>query len=219
MKKTQLKSFWDAGGVTLIGGGDVSQSQIEEIRQSGLPVYCADAGYLVAKQAGLTVSGVVGDLDTVGTAPIENVPVIHIPDQNNTDFDKALASIKAAYILCYGFLGGRLDHSLASISSIAKSDKAAFIVNEMDVCAVCPSHLKLELPVGSRVSLYPIVPTAARSSGLDYNVDGIDLSPIGMISTSNCVAEPQINIWIDSGLALIIMPRSELHSVLKQWPH
>jgi thiamine pyrophosphokinase len=218
MEMTHLNTFRTHGGVNLIGGGDVSDEQLDQIRESNLPVYCADAGLLEAKSAGLTISGVIGDLDTVGTTAIENVPIAYFPDQNSTDFDKSLSMIDAQYILCYGFLGRRLDHSLASISSIAKSDKTAFVINEMDFCAVCPPHLNLNLPVGSRVSLFPVVPTKARSTGLEYNVNGIDLSPIGMISTSNNTNEPQIDIWIDSGVALVVMPRSELASVLEQWP-
>ena len=64
----------------------------------------------------------------------------------------------------------------------------------------------------------PLVPTTARSTGMAYNVDGIDLSPIGMVSTSNSTVDPQIQVWIDSGVALIVFPREILETVLDQWP-
>lgn len=218
MKKTQIKSFSTGGGANLVGGGDLTESALIAIRQNDLPIFCADAGLLAAQSAGLTVQGVIGDMDTVGKADVDSVHMAFIPGQDTTDFDKSLALIDARYILCFGFLGGRMDHSLASFSSITKVDKPAFLIDEVDVCAVCPPHLALNLPIGTRLSIYPLVPTTARSTGLAYNLDDVALSPIGMVSTSNTTATTHVQVWIDSGVALVIFPRGELQTVLDQWP-
>jgi len=142
--------FKHATGVNLIGGGQVSQDQLAEIAGNGLPIYCADAGFLIADQAGLPVAGIIGDFDSVCAEDHGDIAQINIDDQDRNDLEKALDVIDAPYLQCYGFLGGRMDHSLAAFNAIAKTSKTAFLIGQVDVCAVCPPKLELELPVGTR---------------------------------------------------------------------
>ena len=111
-----------------------------------------------------------------------------------------------------------MDHSLASFNVISKSKQIAFLIGEEDICVVCPKHLKLNLPIGTRFALFPMDETLAKSKGLKWNLDGILLSPKGRISTSNENVEEHIEIWIDDGLALAIFPRKILPKIINQWP-
>lgn len=218
MKMTQSLALHTTSGLNLIGGGTVNVEQIESIRKNQLPLYCADAGYFHAQQAGLQVSGLIGDLDSVGDLPDVPFPVVQDLDQDTTDLEKSLAKLRATYLLCYGFLGGRMDHSLAAFNAIAKSNQSAFLIGEHDVCAVCPPELALELPVETRFSLFPMSPATARSTGLKWEVDGVNLSPVGIVSTSNMTKEPQITINIDTGVVLAIFSQQVLATVIEQWP-
>ena len=92
------------------------------------------------------------------------------------------------------------------------------LIGEEDVCVVCPKYLKLELPLNTRFSLFPMDHTNARSKGLMWNVDGISMNPNGKISTSNENVKSHIEVWIDNGLALAIFPHSVLQIILEQWP-
>lgn len=215
---TNNSSFTSKQGVNLIGGGKVNQSQIDDIRVSKKQLFCADAGLNYAIKYNLLISGLIGDLDSVDKQKNVYYPVHQDLDQNTNDLEKSLHTINAKYIICYGFLGGRMDHTLASFNAISKSNQIAFLIGEEDVCVVCPEHLKLKLPLNTRFSLFPMDHTNARSKGLMWNVDGISMNPNGKISTSNENVKSHIEVWIDNGLALAIFPHSVLTIILEQWP-
>lgn len=160
----------------------------------------------------------IGDLDSVGSQKDATYPVLFDQSQDTNDLEKSLDVINAKYIICYGFLGGRLDHSLASFNVISKTKQVVFLIGEEDVCVVCPKNLKLNLPIGTRFALFPMDKTFAKSKGLMWNLDGILMSPNGRISTSNESIEKHIEVWIDDGLALAIFPRNTLPTIIKQWP-
>ncbi len=218
MKMTQMESFFAKNGANLLGGGVVHARDIAEIGKSVWSLFCADAGYFTALKYKLEVSGVIGDLDSVGDIHGAEFPVVQDLDQDTTDLEKSLSAIQAPHILCYGFLGGRLDHSMAAFNAIAKTPKSAFLIDDQDACAICPAHLDLTLPVGTRFSIFPLTSVQARSKGLKWNVDGLALSPTGIVSTSNCSTEPRVQCWIDQGAAIVIFPREFINDVLAQWP-
>lgn len=215
---TNNSSFTSNKGVNLIGGGKVNKSQIDDIRISKKQLFCADSGLNYATKYNLLISGLIGDLDSVDIQKNVYYPVYQDLDQNTNDLEKSLHTINAKYIICYGFLGGRMDHTLASFNAISKSNQIAFLIGEEDVCVVCPKYLKLELPLNTRFSLFPMDHTNARSKGLMWNVDGISMNPNGKISTSNENVKSHIEVWIDNGLALAIFPHSVLQIILEQWP-
>jgi thiamine pyrophosphokinase len=219
MKMTQMESFFTITGANLLGGGVINEEDTREIANSDLPLFCADAGYFHAIKHDLKIDGLIGDLDSVGELHDPDFPVIQVTDQNHTDLEKSLHVIKAPHIVCYGFLGGRLDHSMAAFNAISKSDRSAFLMGADDACAICPAHLDLKLPKGTRFSIFPLTDVIARSSGLKWNVDGLSLSPVGIVSTSNETTGSRIECWIDQGIAVVIFPREHIHDVLAQWPN
>jgi thiamine pyrophosphokinase len=218
MKMTQSSEFHTTIGINLVGGGTLTAIHVANLQDSDSPTFCADRGLNHARAANLAVSGVIGDLDTVGELPDAPFPVVQDLDQNTTDLEKSLNLLKAKYILCYGFLGGRMDHSLASFNAIAKTKQHAFLIGEEDTCVVCPPHLRLSLPQATRFSLFPMSPSQATSTGLKWNVDGVALTPLGMVSTSNQTQEPEITVNIEQGVVLAIFPNAVLLTVLEQWP-
>ena len=215
---TNSSHFTVTQGVNLIGGGLVNEQDINDIRKSGKSLFCADSGLNYALKNNLLVSGLIGDLDSVDSQKDATYPVLFDQSQDTNDLEKSLDVINAKYIICYGFLGGRLDHSLASFNVISKTKQVVFLIGEEDVCVVCPKNLKLNLPIGTRFALFPMDKTFAKSKGLMWNLDGILMSPNGRISTSNESIEKHIEIWIDDGLALAIFPRNTLPTIINQWP-
>ena len=144
---TNNSSFTSNKGVNLIGGGKVNKSQIDDIRISKKQLFCADSGLNYAIKYNLLISGLIGDLDSVDIQKNVYYPVYQDLDQNTNDLEKSLHTINAKYIICYGFLGGRMDHTLASFNAISKSNQIAFLIGEEDVCVVCPKYLKLEIRI------------------------------------------------------------------------
>ena len=111
---------------------------------------------------------VIGDLD--GNFDIErieqtfpNVKIIHEPDQEKTDFEKAIEYlIKNNYSEVYGFCltGKRMDHTFNNISSLAKYNQAIDIKiidnNSTIFCIDSSSHFKKMYDKDTIISLLPI---------------------------------------------------------------
>ena len=56
--------------------------------------------------------------------------------------------------------------------------KPVVLIGGADLCFLCPRELELELPAGTRVSLYPMGPARGLvSGGLRWPVAGLALSP------------------------------------------
>jgi thiamine pyrophosphokinase len=63
------------------------------------------------------------------------------------------------------------------------------------------------------VSLFPLQPTRGTSTGLEWPIDGLELSPMGQIGTSNRALGP---VTLTPGAAglLVIVPRRLLPDVI-----
>jgi thiamine pyrophosphokinase len=75
-------------------------------------VCAADGAYNVLKSKDIVPDLVVGDFDSIGAVP-PAIECVHKPDQNLTDFDKALTLLKERGFLnidVYGASGKEHDH-------------------------------------------------------------------------------------------------------------
>lgn len=196
-------------GVTLAGGGRFSARDLAWARGLAPRLVAADGGADRLLAHGAEPEAVVGDLDSISPAARTRLGdrVHHIAEQVTTDFDKALRSVEAPFILGLGFAGQRLDHALAVLTSLlAHPEQRCLVVSPTDVVFLCPPVLELTLPVGSRFSLYPLGPVTGRSRGLRWPIDGLLLEPWGMIGTSNEVSGP-VRLEVDQPRLLVILPR------------
>ncbi|MEM6407057.1 MAG: thiamine diphosphokinase [Pseudomonadota bacterium] len=205
--------------LTLLGAAPTHFRHVKQALSLAPILVAADGGAELALKNGVAPAAVIGDLDSLPSAVREAIPAkqLHqIAEQDSTDFDKCLRSIEAPAILAVGFTGGRLDHQLAACSSLIRfRRKRVFMLSEDDICFACPPNLKLDLPNGMRFSIYPMSPFCGQSRGLAYHIDGLALEPAGVVGTSNEVTGP-VEVQIEQGEALIILPRGCLGTVLEQ---
>lgn len=75
---------------------------------------------------------------------------------------------------------------------------------------LCPPVLRLNLPVGTRLSLFPMGAVSGVSDGLQWPIDGIAFAPGRAIGTSNRVAAPEQRIEVDQPAMLVILPKQHL---------
>lgn len=161
---------------------------------------------------------VIGDLDSISQATRATLSdrLWQIDEQITTDFDKALRHLAAPFVLALGFLGGRLDHSLAALNSLTRQGQQnCLLLSEEDVTFHCPPELRLDLPVGTRVSLFPMRRLTAEAEGLLWPLQGLALSPSGRIGTSNQTEAPQLRLRYEGTGLLVILPLAHLPAVLK----
>lgn len=200
--------------VTLLGHAEVTSRNMQRLVDSDAPLICADGGAFTALEFGLAPEMIIGDMDSF-TGPYDG-QIIHLAEQDTTDFEKCVYSVKAPLYICYGFLGGRVDHGLANLSVLARyPDKAVILIGDKDICFCCPKQVNIDLPKGTRVSIYPMSPTEMRSSGLKWPLDGLKLSPTIRIATSNKASDTTVSLSVEQGDAVVILPIAHLDAVTR----
>lgn len=203
--------------VLLVGGGVLSKNVLRQALEGADCVVAADSGASVLLEMGRLPEAVIGDMDSLDEANRAAIPperVHHIAEQDSTDFDKCLRHIEAPLVIGHGFLGGRLDHQLAALTVLARyPDRRCILVGDEDVVMLAPPELALDLPVGSRLSLYPLAPVTGQSRGLRWPIDGLVFAPDAVVGTSNQVSGP-VTLAFDGPAMALILPLSGLRALL-----
>ncbi len=204
--------------VTLLGGGNVKPKNLSECLTLAPNLVAADGAADQALALGHVPAAVVGDMDSVSVSARETIGAARFhetPDQNRTDFDKALELIKAPIILGVGFMGGRLDHELACYNALVRQhEKPAILVGEVDICFHLSREILLDLPVGTRLSLFPMAQVIAQGTGLVWPVEDLAMAPWGTIGTSNETGSPRVTLAADRAGLLVILPRGVLRQAI-----
>lgn len=198
-----------APGVTLIGGGPVRGADLARALALAPRLVAADSGHDRALALGHRPEMTVGDLDSLDPRHRHDPGVIHDPDQETTDFQKAMARIRAPFVIGLGFLGGRMDHALAVLSALPER---VLLLGEADVAFRAPAELRLALAAGTRVSLFPLGPAEGESEGLEWPIAGLRFSPAGRVGTSNRAVGP-VRLAI-RGPMLVLLPPEALEAAL-----
>ncbi len=204
-------------GVTLAGAGAFTAAGLRLALGHAPHLVAADGGADRVMRHGHTPRAVIGDLDSLsdGARTRLGARVHHLPDQDSTDFDKALRSIDAPFVIALGFTGGRLDHTLGAFNTLARHPaRRCVLLAGGDLCFVAPRALDLGLRRGMRLSLFPMGAVSGRSTGLRWPIDGLDFAPDAVIGTSNEVTDPDVALRFSGRGMLVILPRGALGPVL-----
>jgi len=203
--------------ITLVGGGPVEAGLLAQAVAFGPTVVAADGGVHRAQDLGVAVDHVIGDMDSVDLTRVDGPELHPIAEQFSTDLDKCLRSCDAPYFIGVGFLGGRLDHQLAACHSLVEaSDRQVVLVGDEDLCFLAPHSLTLELPIGTRVSLFPMGKVEGNSTGLKWPIHAYQFSPALMIGTSNETDAETVELTFDCRRMLVILPVKFLAEVISQ---
>lgn len=179
-------------------------------------VVAADGGAARALDFGRPPDLVIGDFDSFTPDPrLPEARLLRIAEQDSTDFEKCLQHVSAPRVLALGFMGRRMDHSLAVLSAlVARVPGWCVLIGEHDIVVHCPPRLALDLVPGSRLSLYPLRRVTGRSQGLQWPIDGLTFAPDARIGTSNRVTGP-LRLDLDGEGMLLILPRGGLLPLLE----
>lgn len=203
--------------VTLVGGGPVERGLLARAVALAPTVVAADGGVHNAQNLGQRVDHVIGDMDSVDLSRVDGPELHPIVEQMSTDLDKCLYSTNAPYYLGVGFLGGRLDHELAACHSLLRGfDKQVMLLGSDDLCFLAPRKLRLELPVGTRLSLFPMGDVSGASKGLKWPIHAYQFSPAMMIGTSNETDEELVELEFNHRRMLVILPVEFFGEVVAQ---
>lgn len=204
--------------LTLLGGGSVTSEELAIALKIAPILVALDGGAEIALEHGITPEAVIGDFDSL-PAPVSaalRAETLHpVDDQETTDFEKALARVDAPLMLGVGLTGLRRDHELAAYHALFRfADKRCILIAQSDVIALCPPELTLDLPAGTRVSLFPLTPVVANGTGLRWPLDALALAPGGRIGTSNTASGGPIEISVNAPGLLVILPVDKLDALI-----
>ncbi len=179
-------------------------------------VACTDGAYFYLPSLGISESQldfISGDFDSYAVDRNSAFYEKHIytPDQEQTDFFKALEILETkgvTHVEVYGGSGGEMDHFLGNLS-VAYQFKERLDIRFFDQYAsfyFIPPHYELELSKGQLVSLYPF-PQAhgVKTSGLNWELHGQSLSIQSQIGTRNFATGSKITIEYSSGDLLLFI--------------
>ena len=182
--------------VIIVGQGEVNEEWLVKLAAT-FPVIALDGALQITAALGLKADLVIGDCDSVDKTLIDEAAdqIVHITEQDSTDFEKALYSIEAPLFLCFGLFGKRFDHSFANMHIVKKYyDRAPLIVINADEVITChKGDLLAETKTDSRVSILPLEPiTFAATNGLLWPFDGQELAIGTLVSSSNQATSDQL---------------------------
>ena len=208
-----------AQGITLAGGGPFGRRDLKLCLSRAPLAVAADGGADGLLRLGVMPEAVIGDFDSISAAARAKIPVKRqhvVAEQATTDFDKALRSVDAPFVLALGFAGARLDHGLAAMSTlIARADRRCILVGPSDVAFAAPADLALDLTPGEPLSLFPMAAVTGRSEGLEWPIAGLTFAPDGLIGTSNRVVARRVVRVFDAPGMLVILPRRRLDAAIR----
>ncbi len=191
--------------VLVLNGEPPPASQLHQWSARG-KVYAADGGALCCLEHGIRPETVIGDFDSLNLSLIpDEWTVIHRPDQNATDFQKALSILpdEPRELVVLGGLGVRLDHTLTNLliaGPILPQTRLQFAGTEETLIRVTPdTPFEERLPVGETLSLLPLQSvTGVSTTGLKWNLSDQSMGPGGQLGQSNLIQGP-VSVRVTSG--------------------
>lgn len=201
----------------IIGAAPVREELLRQFSgRTGDYLICADGGYALARRAGLTPDLLVGDLDSLrGTA--DGVETIRVPaEKDDTDMMLALKEgLRRGYeeFVLLGALGGRLDHTLANIQTVAwGEEQGAFVMlaDEDNLLSILrDGSARVPRLEGYHLSLFSYT-EACRGvtvQGVKYPLEGAELTQLFPLGVSNEILAEEAFVQVEEGALLIVMSR------------
>jgi thiamine pyrophosphokinase len=206
----------------LLSNGVVEEPALLKTRLdvlSGATVIAVDGGFRHARELGLKVDILVGDLDSVADkdrllANTQDLSLLEFPKaKDETDLELALLhamKVGADEIVILGALGGRLDMSLANILLLAHPQLAPLRVElwagNQTAWLLRPPGGSIPGEPGDTVSLIPMVEDATdiSTTGFAYALENAVLALGTVRGVSNVITEREARIEFGSGSLLVV---------------
>lgn len=203
--------------VALVGGAELAPQHLNILQKLTETFVAADGGADHLHAAGLKPQAIIGDLDSISDAARADFApqLVHVAEQDTTDLEKVVSRVGAPVLVGAGFLGGRIDHSFASFSVLARfPDVPLILLSESECCFRCPDHgLDLTVPVGIPLAVLPMDALRCTSRGLVWDMNHLTLHPAHRVSSSNMSNAAQVRIDV-TGAAIITLPVAQLEAAI-----
>jgi thiamine pyrophosphokinase len=180
-----------------------------------------DGGYLSFRQAGLVPDTLIGDMDSLSEeerpgSEFPELKVMHLHEQDSTDFEKALnwiqvnTNIKKLIIL--GGLGKRTDHLTTNLLVASVADQSLEITFDDDqewmrrVTPSCP--LSLHGRKGANLSILPLCESSGvTTKGLQWELNSENIGGSKIVGQSNRCKSDLVEIKCETGNFFVFLEK------------
>jgi len=208
-------------------GTESDIAAVKRLASAADHVIAADGALDQAREYGIRVDTVIGDMDSVSDADAldaspEELSVVRFPPEKDwTDLELALdRTLKESpeRVIIYGATGGRIDHTMANLALLEKglaTRTAIRLVAGRETVQLTQGHLALDdAAVGDRISLLPVSSSATvTTTGLKYPLAGEALLRAAGRGVSNEVDRLPACIDVHEGIVAVVHARREAEGV------
>lgn len=170
------------------------------------PIIAADGAANLLLKKSIIPDLVIGDLDSVNKKDFDQSTIIHIANQNFTDFQKALFYLKQHKLLptlVCGVAGGALDHIIHNIEIIIKNRCLIYSPPIIGIVLNKGDH-SFKLAANRKVSLFG-TKAQVSSIGLKWELDNYTLDFPKRSSLSNLTIENTLELRVLKGEVLLLV--------------
>lgn len=203
----------------ILGGGEIKNyTAVAAQTDYDTLVLCADSGFSHCEKLGIKPDFIVGDMDSIASAP-ENIAVLEYPaEKDYTDSTLAMhTAVKhgCKNIIMAGMLGGRYDHGMANLQNLAwcagNGIQAKITDGITEIFAVADGTIIIEACEDSYFSVFSLttVSEGVTVLGGKYPLDNYDLRFDDPRAVSNEFAAEAAEISVRSGtVAIVVTPKN-----------
>ncbi len=182
-------------------------------------ILCADTAYLAAKAEGITPDIVIGDFDHGEAKALQNeANTVRVPcEKDDTD---TMLCIKYAIekgadsLTIVGGIGGRLDHTVANLQSLAYAEShgiRAVLTNGKNEAFLMRGAMKIPKKDGFYLSVFAFdsICEGVSIRGTKYEVENVTLDHNFPLGVSNEISAELAQIEVKRGRLLIILSKKD----------
>lgn len=205
------------GACYIVGAGDFTP--FYSTPSEGDYIIAADGGYRYLKQMGLQPDLVLGDFDSLLEKPAHD-NLIELPaEKDDTDMLYALkVGLRKGFqtFYLYGGTGGRFEHTLANLQSLAflsQNGAIGFLFGQNDVTTILSNpSVCFDSGAEGYFSLFSFGEhcDGVCIRGLKYELEDAELCHTFPIGTSNEFIQKESEITIAHGMAILVFAQKNL---------
>jgi len=194
-------------------GAPISDELFSEYRRQSDLLIAADGGAYNVLQHGSLPDVIIGDLDSYTDPGPAGCEVIHDPDQETNDLQKALSYAlqrAARRAVVAGAIGDRLDHELNNLSVLLEFSRrfdSLWMIDNFGRYFVAEPQQGLQTAAGKVVSLFPLSGRVdgITTSGLQYPLHNEALENGVRNGCLNQASAAAVTVTHRSGALLLIV--------------
>ena len=211
----------------IFGAGDYGKMKLNPKKVQDGYIIAADAGLKYLLSCGIAPDLIIGDFDSIGFVPDDINTIVLPKEKDDTDM---LAAIKIGIekgsksFFIYGGLGGRLDHTIANIQSLAYLNKhggQGWLISDETVITVIENEaLRFRPGYTGTISVFCLGDSCRglMLQGLKYELSNAEISCSFPIGVSNEFTGTESSIILEDGKLIVIWENNDKNFSLGLFP-